>query len=147
MPVDTEAKEENEERPHSVTQHSCELPSIGTAAPVCHMPAWWSRGELKNQLQSKASISAFHRPYFYTGFLPKLSTQALAAFCNLPSLTLPLPSVFDSALHVLLSSASIFLFLFFFLNSSSPFFFSPLPHLFNLLSTLQFRKLFQIHQT
>lgn len=58
-------------------------------------------------------ISTFHRPYFNTGFLQKLSTQALAAFCNLPSLTLPLPSVSDSALHVLLSSASFFLSFFF----------------------------------
>ena len=46
LPADTEAKEETEAMPHSITQYSCEQPSTVTAASVCHMPAW-QKGSLK----------------------------------------------------------------------------------------------------
>ena len=73
-------------------------------------------------------MSAFHRPYFNIDF----QKSSVSKPCPLSATHLPSPclaSVSDSALHVLLSSSFI---------SLPLFFFSPLPHLFCLLSILHF---------
>jgi len=111
LPADTEAKEETEEMPHSLTQYSCEQPSTVTAASVCHMPAW-------EPLQAEARVC-------YSQAVPTLasyksSVPKLVPFCNLPPLALPLPFMPDSASGVLLYRLSTSLPL-----SSSSSFFSP----------------------
>ena len=109
LPADTEAKEETEAMPHSITQYSCEQPSTVTAASVCHMPAWqkgslkWSQELLKHCFKCWRTASSRGPCLLFTGSVSTLASYKSSVpklwFLSITCLPSPCPCLLCQTLH------------------------------------------------